>query len=208
MNNKSIELAKKYMADNIYGLVLLENSNLTFEQVKNIIDGKVSEEISSIDKIKITNLIDAWNFIIDNKDQLSFNQIMEMHSLVAKNDALEWGVLRTGEIKVSNTDHTPSIPKKDEVENRVETIINMEDPYESACEYLSYAIKAQLFWDGNKRTSLLVAAKILIDRNAGMIHLSPGYIDEFSKKLKINYDQDGRCGEFKNYIETNLIIKV
>jgi|GEM_PF-6229089 len=48
------------------------------------------------------------------------------------------------------------------VEKRIEEIYNIPDIYERAIEYFCYSVRGQLFWDGNKRTSTIIASKILI----------------------------------------------
>ena len=85
---------------------------------------------------------------------------------MSRNESLEWGVLRKGTVGVG--DFIPSIPIKENVLKEIERIKGINNPIDKALEYFAYACKQQLFWDGNKRTSTMVASKILIENGEGI----------------------------------------
>ena len=49
-------------------------------------------------------------------------------------------------------------------------------------------MRSQIFWDGNKRTSMIVANKIMIENGCGIITIKEEYISEFNKLLTDFYN--------------------
>ena len=56
---------------------------------------------------------------------------------------------------------------------------------ERALEYFAYACKQHLFWDGNKRTSTMVASKILIESGEGILTIGKDHAEEFNRTLEL-----------------------
>ena len=52
-------------------------------------------------------------------------------------------------------------------------------------------MRAQVFWDGNKRTSMIVANKIMIENGKGIITIKEEFINEFNKLLSEYYTTGG-----------------
>ena len=55
-----------------------------------------------------------------------------------------------------------------------------------------YGMKSQLFWDGNKRTSTIVANKIMIENGVGIIKVSDENLEEFNKLLSEFYTTNNK----------------
>lgn len=51
-----------------------------------------------------------------------------------------------------------------------------------------YGMRSQLFWDGNKRTSMLCANKIMIENGAGIIKVPDNKLEEFNRLLTEFYN--------------------
>lgn len=82
-------------------------------------------------------------------------------------------------------------------------INEMNDPIEKACEYFSWATKAQLYWDGNKRTSTVVANAILIKEGVDVFTIDEDTADQFNEKLLILY-RDNNASPLKQYIKQQI----
>lgn len=50
-----------------------------------------------------------------------------------------------------------------------------------------YLMRGQIFWDDNKRTSMIIANKILIQNGRGIIIIKEEYINEFNCLLSDYY---------------------
>lgn len=61
-----------------------------------------------------------------------------------------------------------------------------------------FGMRSQLFWDGNKRTSLISANKILIQNGKGILMVQDKNLKEFSQLLTQYYDinQSEKIEEF------------
>lgn len=51
-----------------------------------------------------------------------------------------------------------------------------------------YGMRSQLFWDGNKRTSMIIANKIMIENGKGIITVKEENLLEFNKLLTEHYN--------------------
>jgi len=197
---QNVFLAKKMLIDSIYNTAKLEGCNLTFPQTQTIINGVSVGGIQMHDVEVVLNLRDAWKHVLGTiENELILDYICKVNSYVARNESLEWGVLRTGKVGISGTDYIPEIPKKEEVEKNIKEILNgRESITEKAIKLFLWSCRSQLFWDGNKRTSLIVANKLLISEGKGIIVIKEEHLEEFNKRLV----------EFYNTNEYEEIIKV
>lgn len=94
-------------------------------------------------------------------------------------------MLRKGTVGVG--DFIPTIPVKKDVLEEIERINEIKKPVDRALEYFAYACKQQLFWDGNKRTSTMVASKILIESGEGILTIGRDNAEEFNITLNSWY---------------------
>lgn len=92
---QNIFLAKKNLISNIYSNARMEGINVTFPQTQTILDG-VNVPNLKIDEIEcILNLRDAWKYIINNMSTpFNLEFICKVNEYVARNESLQWGVLR------------------------------------------------------------------------------------------------------------------
>lgn len=62
-----------------------------------------------------------------------------------------------------------------------------------------YGMRAQLFWDGNKRTSTICANKIMIENGVGIIKVQDNKLEEFHRLLSDSYTTNDRT-KIKQFI--------
>ena len=202
---QNIFLAKRNIVDNIYANARMEGVNITFPQTKTILDG-VNVPNLKLDEIQvILNLRDAWNYVISNIEvEYNLNFVCKINELVARNESIQWGVLRKGKVEITGTNYLPEIPVEDDVQKHIENILKIENTTERAIEYMLYGMKAQLFWDGNKRTSTIAANKIMIENGNGIIKIPDNKLEEFNKLLSEFYTTDNK-EKIKRFIFDNCI---
>lgn len=204
--NQNIFLAKKTIVKNIYNSAKLEGVNITFPETQTILDGVNVPSISLDDLETILNLRDAWKFLLKTiNEPLDIEYICKVNFYISRNESLDWGVLRYGNVGIGGTDYKPPIPNKEIVNLKLEEINNLSTTTEKALEYFAWAIKSQLFWDGNKRTSTLIANKILIEGGAGILTISEDKIQEFNINLSDYYNDQKNFEKLKRYLYNNLI---
>lgn len=191
--NLSIEenvfLAKKLIIGNIYSNAKIEGCNVTFPETQTILQGVNVPNVKLDDITCILNLRDAWKYVINNQSEpLSLEFICKVNSYVARNESLEWGVLRNGKVCISGTEYVPQIPNEQEVINQIVEIEKIECITKRAIKYMLYGMRGQLFWDGNKRTSIIVANKILIAGGKGILTIKEENLNEFNILLTEFYN--------------------
>lgn len=186
---QNIFLAKKVFVELVYNTAYIEGCNVTFPQTQTIIDGAVVNGVTVDDIQTVLNLRDAWKFCIESIDApLDFEYVCKINEYVSRNESLRWGTLRTGKVGVG--EFIPPIPVREEVVKEIDRIAAIDDPVERAVSYFAYACKQQLFWDGNKRTSTIVASKILIGTGNGVLTIGKDNAEEFNTTLNNWYLSD------------------
>lgn len=152
----------------------------------------------------IINLRDAWNFILSHvDDELDLACINKVNEHISRNESLDRGVLRNGKVEISGTNYRPEIPNAQTVIEKLNELNQIDDPIEKASEYFCWATRAQLYWDGNKRTSTLVANAILIKNGAGLFTINEETAEEFNENLLCLYNENDPQ-PLKKYIRNQI----
>lgn len=197
-------MAKKLLSQIIYNSAYVEGCNVTFPQTETILQGMRIHNVKMDDIQTIINLRDAWNFILTHlDDELDLAFINKVNENISRNESLDWGVLRYGNVGISGTNYRPEIPNEQAVVQKLSELNQISDPVEKASEYFSWATCAQLYWDGNKRTSTLVANAILIKSGGGLFTISEETAEEFNEKLLHLYNQNDPQ-PLKKYIQNQI----
>lgn len=202
---QNIFLAKRNIIDNIYAGARMEEINVTFLQVKKILEG-INVLNLKIDEIQcILNLRDAWKYVINNiKEEFNINFICKINELVARSESIEWGVLRSGNVQITGTEYIPDVPEEEVVKKQIAEILKIKNTTERAIEYMLYGMRSQLFWNGNKRTSMICANKIMIENGNGIIKVSDNKLEEFNTLLSEFYTSNDKV-KIKQFIFDNCI---
>lgn len=203
---QSLFLSKKLWDENVYCGMKMENRNVTFPQTKTILEGVNVSSVSLDDITAIMNMRDAWKYILQSLDEkLDLSYICKLNSFIARNEALEWGVLRYGSIGISGTDYKPPVPIKESVESDIRRIVCTYDTATSrALELFCYITYNQLFWDGNKRTALTAANKLLVSNGCGILTIKDRDMESFNALLRTMYDT-GNNTDLKHFLYSNAI---
>ena len=186
---QNLFLAKKVLVSNIYNSARLEGINTTYPDTQTILEG-VNVPTLKLDEINcILNLRDAWNYTLTNIDaEVNLDFICKVNSFVSRNESLEWGVLRNGKVGINGVDYIPEIPNEKDIINNIENILKEKSTTLKSINLMLYLMRSQVFWDGNKRTSIIVANKILIQNGCGIITVKEEYIGEFNTLLTEYYN--------------------
>lgn len=202
---QNIFLAKKILVSNIYNSAKLEGLNVTYPDTQTILDG-VNVPNLKLDTITcILNLRDAWKGILNTIDEeLNLKYICKINSFVSRNESLEWGKLRTGNVGVGGTNYIPELPKEENVIKELNEILNIDNITLRSIKIMLYGMRKQLFWDGNKRTSMLVANKIMIQNGKGIITVKDENIHKFNELLT-NYYETNEDIDIIKFIYDNCI---
>ncbi len=206
-NEESKFLAKKKWDENVYCGMRMENRAVTFPQTQTILNGVNVPGVQLDDIQAILNMRDAWRYMMNTIDApLTMEYICKLNEYIARNEALEWGTLRNGAVGISGTDYRPEIPEYDTVSKELDEILSDEGTTatEKALNIFVWGTRRQLFWDGNKRTSLTAANKVLLMNGAGIMTISDKNMEQFNSLL-LDYYNSGEPEKLKKYLYENAI---
>ncbi len=189
--DENIFLAKRNIVGSIYNSVKLEGLDITFPETYAIYYKARLEKVNIADVNTVLNLKHAWKYILCNIDKpITLEYILDVHNEVSKDEALTWGVLRNGRVGISGTDYRPPIPIKEEVIEKLKEFERIPGCTERSVERMLWMMKKQLFWDGNKRTAMLIANKDMISHGKGIITIPEKDIELFGQLLSKFYSYD------------------
>lgn len=205
---ENIFLAKKILVNSIYNSAKLEGINITFPETQTILNGVNVPNVRLDDITCILNLRDAWKEVLNNiNEELNLEYICKINSFISRNESLEWGVLRTGQVGISGTNYIPDIPNENDVKENLNKILSIENITLRAIKYMLYGMRSQLFWDGNKRTSMIIANKIMIENGKGIITIKEENLLKFNTLLT-NYYNTNNEEEIIIFMYNNCIFGI
>lgn len=203
---ESIFLAKKKWDENIYCGMKMENRAVTFPQTKTILGGVNVAGVQLDDIQAILNMRDAWKFLLSSIDEpVNVEYMCKLNEYIARNEALKWGVLRSGSVGISGCDYVPPIPEYETVKRELEVILSQDKTATGiALDVFAWGARGQFFWDGNKRTSLTMANKIMVSQGVGMLTIQDKNMERFNELL-LEYYNSGVADELKRFMYDNAV---
>jgi len=187
----------------VWDASVLEGNPFTFPEVKTLLDGVTIGGRKTSDQEQVLNLAASSKHLLEmvksNHFVLNKRTFTELHSLVARNEALEWGHFR-GEGKETN--YTPDVglgmhgrytplattrgaPDLNRVfVNGLQALKNeVEHPFERAVAFFLFGALQQFFFDGNKRTSRFMMNGILMSAGIDAISIPAARAHEFNENM-------------------------
>lgn len=204
---QSLFIAKKKWDENVYCGMKMENRAVTFPQTQTILNGVNVPNVQLDDIQAILNMRDAWKFLLSTVGEpLTFEYWCKLNGYIARNEALEWGKLRTGSVGISGTEYEPPIPEQEQTIYELNKIVLDTDSTatEKALESFVWGVRGQFFWDGNKRTSLTLANKLLVSAGAGIMTITDKYMEQFNTLL-LEYYNSGNSETLKTFLYESAI---
>lgn len=191
---QNIFVAKRNIVDYIWKSANLEGIAITYPDTQTIYDG-FSVSGKSIEEINaINNLKKAWQFILGDIDlELNFAYICKINKLVGDNVFYNPGVIRTTPVNIGGTSWKPNFPIESKIKEELEELLNSNvSKTELAINIMLWIMRSQMFIDGNKRTAMLVANKIMIENGCGIISIPIEKQSEFYKLLIEYYETNDK----------------
>lgn len=185
----NILYAKRNIVDNIYRSARLEGIGITFPETQMIYEGKSVSGLSIDDVIKVNNLKHAWQFIFDSIEYpMDLMYLKQLNQEIGVRIVPNAGVLRSADVRIGGTTWRPDIPDEDNVKEKLNEIMSIENVTDRAITLMLYLMRAQLFYDGNKRVGQLAANQVMIQNGAGIISIPVECQQEFFEKLVKFYE--------------------
>jgi prophage maintenance system killer protein len=187
----------------VWDASVLEGNPFTFPEVKTLLEGVTVGGRKISDQEQVLNLAESSKYLLSlvkaGKFKLDKITFTELHGLVAKNEALEWGHFRGEGQETNYTPDVglgpegrytplPTVPGAPEL-NRVfseglQALTNtVESPFERAAAFFLFGALQQFFFDGNKRTSRFMMNGILMSSGMDAISIPAAKAQDFNEKM-------------------------
>ncbi|MFS0933711.1 Fic family protein, partial [Enterococcus casseliflavus] len=165
------------------------------------------------DVLTVVNLKRGFEMLLNDVQEPLVETSKRINRIVAAEDALFPGEIRTGGVEVSTIQgrYVPPMLTEDEVNNQYGEIMNQEiSDTEKALRLFLFISKNQIFWDGNKRTALLSANKVMLQRGLGILSIPETEFEIFNKLLSIFYNSKSSEDELRliEYMYLNCIFGI
>lgn len=201
---ENILYAKRNIVDSIWKSANLEGIPVTFPETQAIYDGANVGHLR-IDEIQaINNLKHAWQYIIFSMNvEMNLKFIESIHAFVGSNIVEQPGKLRAYEVSMGGTNWRPELPTEEKINDLIYEYnkkIHSENITDLIITFMCKLMKMQIFNDGNKRTSMLVANHQLIKYGKGIISISDENRIEFGTRLIEYYENENNIDDLKNFI--------
>lgn len=171
--------------------------------MKTLLDGVTVGGRKVSDHEQILNLAASAKRLVEmvkrGRFALSKEIFTELHGLVARDEALEWGVFRGEGVEVHYAPdvqlgekgrHTPTLtsPGAIELNQRFRAGIDaiqaeVPHPFERAASVFLFGALQQFFFDGNKRTSRLMMNGVLLSHGIDGISIPAAQAQDFNEKM-------------------------
>jgi len=188
---ESVYLLKKNIVELVYNAGKFEGLDTTLLQTEEIIKYNRANNVAVDDVLTVVNLKRGFELLLNDVQEPLLETSKRINRIVAAEDALFPGEIRTGGLEVSTIQgrYVPPMLTEDEVKNQYDKILNQEiSETEKALRLFLFISKNQIFWDGNKRTALLTANKIMLDRGLGLLSSPEQEFTRFNELLSKFYN--------------------
>ncbi|MFK0572996.1 Fic family protein [Endozoicomonas sp.] len=181
------QLAVRDIPSLVYDAVNLEGVAMTLPEIQTLLDGITVGGHKIGDQNMALNQADAWKYLFslvsENKFSFSKDVALAIHNIAGKEEALEWGAFRTGNVTISGSDYEPPAAKElnqvwAEIESELE---DCNDVYDLAMTAFLRMARAQFFWDVNKRMGRFMMNGILLSQGFPIINVPAKRQKEFNQ---------------------------
>lgn len=188
-------LAKKNIAAVVHSISRLENVNTTFPQTQTIVNGMSVGGVSTADVQTILNLKNAWQYILAADAPFDWTLLCKINGFVAYNESLAWGEMRTGRVGIGGVGYVPPVPRQPEIGQTLANLAALPvSATARALKTMYHMMRAQWFWDGNKRTAIIAANYQMIAAGAGIVNIAQAQLEHWHALLSAFYES-GDDGE-------------
>ena len=155
----NLDLARANLKTSIYDQAILEGVSTTFPQTEDILENGTVNGMTASDVQKILNLKHAWEFILDEdviQAKSDYYLLCHIAKLVNEGFYSDGGRIRGVPVTIGRCNYIPPLPIEGVVRERLDSIRDSgEDDIDIAIKMCMYAMRTQVFIDGNKRASVI-----------------------------------------------------
>jgi len=182
----AIQLFKRSLPELVSDACQLEGINFTVPEIQTLLGGMSVGNKDLHEQDIALNQIGAWKVILSDllKDnvEISKGYSNKIHNIAAKEDAMEWGQFRSGNVTIAGTEYLP--PKTEELDSKYKQMISdfskIKDDYKKAIFLFLHYAKNQFYYDNNKRQGRFMMNAYLLSQGLPTINVPKKREDEFN----------------------------
>lgn len=185
----------------VWNAASLEGNTYTLPEVRTLLDGVTVAGRSVGESRQVLDLTQAYlrldDMLAAGSYRLDKAHSDELHGILARNEALDPGVFRGegqvtggGHVRLANgtmadaVEHGPGGALLVEHYQRIlDDLALVEDPRTQALAYFAAVVRAQVYFDGNKRTARLMMAGHLISSGFDVVAVPAARRLEYNRAL-------------------------
>jgi len=210
---KAIMLAKRQLAEFVCDAVNLEGINFTLPEIQTLLDGITVGGHRVTDQQIALNQADTWRTLFEliekNQFVITLEKVCALHLMAAKDEALEWGKIRSSGVIIAGTDYMP--PQADLLPELFERMVveafRMPDIYDRAIHLFLIMARCQFFYDVNKRMGRFIMNGLLLSCGYPAINLPAKRQLEFNQ-LMLTFYETGDQKQMNIFLRSCLEEKV
>jgi Fic family protein len=185
----------------VWDASMLEGNPFTFPEVQTLLDGVTVGGHKLADQNQVLNLAESSKRLLavvrDGSFRIDKPMFCALQAIVAKEEALEWGIFRGEGTEITNVDVAlgehgryhplPTIKGAAEL-NRVfeagrKALDALSNPFEKGAAFFLFGALQQFFFDGNKRTSRFMMNGCLMSGGVDAISVPAKAAQQFNEKM-------------------------
>lgn len=190
----AIQLFKRSLPELVSDACQLEGINFTVPEIQTLIGGMTVGNKDLHEQAIALNQINTWRAILsdllNDSVEITKEYSNKIHKIAAREDAMEWGQFRSGNVTIAGTDYLP--PKTEELDNRFTQMLvafsEIEDDYEKAIFLFLHYSKNQFYYDNNKRQGRFMMNAYLLSQGLPAINVPKKRENEFNNGMLRFYD--------------------
>ena len=169
-----------------------------------VIQGVVPQNMLTSQVDIISALYRGWKYVIGHRGPLTLNVIQQLNKR-ASPDNLDPGHFRYQPASITGVNYKPPLPTVKAAKRIIKHSMTLNAGYSTRAISLMLGLdRAQLFWDGNKRTGMLAANYYLLWHHAGVLNiptrLKPDWI-----RLLSNYYETGEPDKLIKWLNSHCM---
>ncbi len=209
----------KNMVEFVWDATVLEGNPCTLPQVQTIMGGITVGGIKISDQDQVTNLAksckELHRLVKNGTFKPDRKTFLKLHHILAREEALEWGVFRGEGEEINYTPHVAlgecgsykPLSTQAGAENLISlfesgmTALNQEckNPFERGRAFFLFGALQQFFFDGNKRTSRLMMNGIMMTHGLYALSIPASKLQPFNEKM-VRFYQDKDATEMFDFL--------
>lgn len=192
----AIQLFKRDIPELVADACQLEGINFTIPEIQTLLGGMTVGNKDIEDQNVALNQINAWKSLLSDLKSGSIlidkDYSNKIHAIAAKDDALDFGNFRTGNVRISGTDYQPPTP--DELDSKFEQMMTgfnkIKDEYSKSAFLFLHFAKNQFYYDNNKRQGRFMMNAYLLDQGLPSINIPKKREYEFNHSMLRFYNSE------------------